>query len=465
MLRGAVLGAIAGAAIATLPGRAGVVAAVAGALAGGVAGWRFASGRAGFSPWSLAVLLFLMPALAMPVAPGADMAMHVALARGLRDGVLSPAWPGVSVQAYPRGFSALIALLSPLGLARAGLLAAGVSYLVFWAGLTAILESLRTPAARTVAAVALLLSRTPQIFFDWGGNPSALALGLALFGAAQEGPIAALFFAGSAAVHPMGAVAGVLAFCTKRTFCTKRAWVAPLSGVAGLAAVVGALAIFGPALSARETHWLREYAANQERVGFGVLGDPANIATALAVAWLLYKRDWRPAATAAAGVLAMSALFKLAPYAGLYPARFAPMLLVIVAPLWARAAAAKIPLLGPVAIVLALPFHFRWYQSAEPIATFRDLTAIACVAKSTPPDAVVDGAYGDATQWIPALTGRAVTRPHQHVSLFDETDAALAKLPRATFRFVGERLRYPPAIGPPPQTAPLCEGALWKTAQ
>jgi len=63
------------------------------------------------------------------------------------------------------------------------------------------------------------------------------------------------------------------------------------------------------------------------------------------------------------------------------------------------------------------------------------------------------------------LTGRAVTRPHQHVSLFDETDAALAKLPRATFRFVGERLRYPPAIGPPPQTAPLCEGALWKTAQ
>ena len=48
MLRGAVLGVIAGAAIATLPGRAGVVAAVAGALAGGVAGWRFASGRAGF---------------------------------------------------------------------------------------------------------------------------------------------------------------------------------------------------------------------------------------------------------------------------------------------------------------------------------------------------------------------------------------------------------------------------------
>ena len=232
-----------------------------------------------------------------------------------------------------------------------------------------------------------------------------------------------------------------------------------------MAAVVGALAIFGPALSARETERLREYAATQERAGFGVLGDPANIATALAAAWLLWKRDWRPVATAAVALAAMSALFKLAPYAGLYPARFAPMLLLVVAPLWARAAAMRIPLLGPVAIVLALPFHFRWYQTAEPIATFSDLPAIACVAKNTLPDAVIDGAYGDATQWIPALTGRAVTRPHQHVSLFDETDAALAKLPRATFRFLGERLRYPPPIGPPPATTPLCDGALWKTAQ
>src|SRR5207253_8891382 len=127
----------------------------------------------------------------------------------------------------------------------------------------------------------------------------ALALGLALFGAAQEGPIAALLFAGSAAVHPMGAVAGVLAFCTKRTFCTKRAWVAPLSGVAGLAAVAGVLAIFGPALSARETHWLRDYAATQGQVGSGWLADPATMATALPVAGLWSNPDCRPAAIAA----------------------------------------------------------------------------------------------------------------------------------------------------------------------
>jgi len=456
-VRGAVLGAIAGAALATLPGRAGVVAALCGALAGALAGWKYAPGRAGFSPWSLAVLLFLMPVFTMPVAPGADMAMHVAIARGLLDGVLSPAWPGVAAGAYPRGFSAGIALLSPLGLARAGLFAAGISYLVFWAGLAAMLEALRTPAARTIAAVALLLSRTPQIFFDWGGNPTALAIGLALFGAAQEGAVAALFFAGASAIHPMGALAGLLAFCTKRTFCTKRAWVTPLAGVAGVAVVLAVLAAFGPALSARETSWLRDYAFRQERVGFGVLGDPANIATALAAAWLSYKRDWRPVATAAVAALAMSALFKLAPYAGLYPVRFAPLLLLIVAPLWARAAAARVPLIGSAAIVLALPFHFRWYQAAEPIATFGDLRAIACVERSTPKSAVIDGAYGDATQWIPALADRAIARPHLHVSLFDE----MPPLPAPSFRFVGDRLRYPPAIDPPPKTTPLCDGKLY----
>ena len=462
MVRGAVLGAIAGMAVSTLPGPAGLLSALAGAAAGAALGARFSERRAGFSPWSLAVLAFLLPVLSMPVAPGADMAMHVALARGLLHGGLSPAWPGVAVHAYPRGFSALVALLSPFGLARAGVLAAGGSYLVFWAGLAAMLEKLGTPAARTVAAVAVLLSRTPQAFFGWGGNPTALALGLALFGAAQDGAISALFFAGSAAVHPMAAVAGALAFCTRGMPRTARQWVPLLAGGAGLTAVIGALALLGPALSPRETQWIRDYAAQNEHTGVGILGDFANIATLLAAALLLSKRDFRPVAIAAGEVLALFALFFLLPRAALYPVRFAPLLLLAVAPLWARAAAARIPLLAPLALALCLPGHFRWYETAAPIATWADLRAIECVARSTPPEAVIDGAYGDATQWIPALTGRAVTRPHQHVSLFDETDAALAKLPKASFRFVGDRLRYPPPIGPPPAGPPLCEGHLYK---
>ncbi|MGZ6143239.1 MAG: hypothetical protein ACXWLM_07865 [Myxococcales bacterium] len=469
------LGAIAGMAVATLPGAAGWPWAALGAVAGGLLGARFAEARAGFSPWSLAVLAFLLPVLSMPVAPGADMAMHVALARGLLHGGLSPAWPGVVVGAYPRGFSALVALLSPVGLGRAGVLAAGASYLVFWAGLTAMLEKLGTPAARTVAAVALLLSQTPQVFFGWGGNPTALALGLALFGAAQEGAIPALFFAGAAAVHPMGAVAGALAFCTscttrtsrdpKGTSCTTRTslrWAPLLAAGAGLAVVLGALALFGPALSPRETHWIRDYATRNEHAGLGVLGDFANVATLAAAALLLWKRDWKPVAIAAAQVLALFALFLALPYAALYPVRFAPLLLLAVVPLWARAAAARIPLVAPLALALCLPGHFRWYQAAQPIATWADVRAIECVAKSTPAGAVIDGAYGDATQWIPALAGRAVTRPHQHVSLFDETDAALARLPKASFRFVGDRLRYPPPIGPPPSSPALCEGHLYQ---
>ena len=78
-----------------------------------------------------------------------------------------------------------------------------------------------------------------------------------------------------------------------------------------------------------------------------------------------------------------------------------------------------------------------------------------------PRDAVIDGAYGDATQWIPALTGLAVTRPHQHVALFDETDAELARLPPSHWRFVGKQTRYPPPIDPPAGAPVACNGSLY----
>jgi hypothetical protein len=451
----ALLGAIAGAAVAVLPGSAGIVAAVLGALLGAAIGWRFAGRRTGFSPWSLALVAFFLPALTMAVAPGADMAMHTALARGLIDGELSPAWRGVTAGAYPRGFSGLVALLWPLGPARASLVASAGSYLVFWAGLAAVLDGpLRSPAARSVAAIAVLLSRTPQIFFDWGGSPTVMALGLALYGAAQQSiRFSALCFAGAAAIHPMGACAGALVLLP--------GWRRPAPALAGAAALCGVLAAFviwGPHLSAREAAWIREYAARQEGVSIGVLGDPANIATVLAAAILLWKRQFRPVALAAAAVVALFGMFALLPRLGLYPARFAPLLLVAVTPLWARAGAARTRVLAPIALLVAFAGHARWYQRAEPIATGRDVEAIRCVERETP-EAVIDGAYGDATQWIPALARRAITRPHQHVSLFDETDAALARLPNPAFRFVGERVRYGDPL-PPVEGTSLCGGAL-----
>jgi hypothetical protein len=450
------LGAIAGAAIATLPGSAGVAAAIVGALLGAGIGARYGQRQMGLSPWWVAVAAFAFPLVSMAVAPGADMAMHVALARGLLHGELSPAWPGVRVDAYPRGFSALVAMLVPVGFARAGLLAAAVSYLVFWAGLAAVLqEPLRAPAPRTVATVAVLLSRTPQIFFDWGGNPTVMAVGLALFGAAQQSPrLAALCLAGAGATHPMGACAGALLLAPR--------WRNPpvaLAGAAGLAAVLGALALFGPRLSPREMAWLRDYALHQESASSGILGDPANVATALAAALLLWQRRFRLLGMSLAVVAGLIALFKVLPLAGLYPVRFAPLLLVAVTPLWAHAAAQRIPLLAPLALLAALPGHLRWYQRAQPMATAADVAAIHCLERETPPSAVIDGAYGDATQWIPALAGRAITRPHEHVSLFDETEAALRRLPAPSFRFLGERLRYGEAA-PAATGEALCSGRL-----
>ena len=111
------LAAISGAAVAALPGTAGPAVTIAGLLLGAAIGARFGRSRMGFSPWSLAVAAFAVPVLMMPVAPGSDMAMHVALARGLLEGELSAAWPTVHSGAYPRGFAALVALLSPLVLA------------------------------------------------------------------------------------------------------------------------------------------------------------------------------------------------------------------------------------------------------------------------------------------------------------------------------------------------------------
>ena len=478
-------GALAGAALGSLPGAAGLAAVVAGAALGAVAGALLWPGGAPTAPDSgaprptvrpaleraapLLLLVFFTPLLTMAVPPGADMAMHTALARGLVEGRLSPAWGALHLGAYPRGFSALVALLAPLGYARAALLISALSYVVFWAGLAAVLEGpLATPWPRTAALVAVLLSRTPQSFFAWGGNPTALSLGLALLGAAalhrarpRDGAFAALLLAGAAAVHPMGACAGALAAAI--IALRARAWAAGFIAAAGLLAVLAVLALFGPRVSPREVDWIRDCARNAERAGTGVLGDAANVVTVLAAAVLLWKRRAAPVALAAVLIAALAAAFAVLPAGGLYPGRFAPLLLLAVVPLWARAAEA-VPQRGwlaAAALCAAVPGHLHWYQRSTPIATFADVQNIACAARAAPPGAVIDGAYGDATQWIPALAGLAVTRPHQHCTLFDETDAALATLPPASFRFVGQQLRYPPPIGPPPATQPLCGGALY----
>ena len=445
---------------------------------------------------------FLIPLLTMPVAPGADMAMHAALGRALMEGsdALSPAWGSVSATLYPKGMSALIALTAPvLGIAKASLLAAGVSYLVVVAGLAAFLhEALRLPRPFALAALAVLASKSPQSFFGWGGNPTAMAFGLALFAMAllarawrgEPSPIssaigASALLLGAAATHPTGALAGLCAAAALPIMLgrpTKAGLGACLAALAVFGAGLAALWLGGPTLSAAEVAWISDYQRDVEAVLHGPralfaitvwpamverLGPGWTIAAGAASLGLLAAGQWRRVAGALAAIVAIGALLALGPLipkAGVlfYPVRFAPLLLVATVPLvgWAlealahrssRLAAAVVLGLAAMAVVV----NVRTYQRATPMATRNDLQAIACAAQVVPKTAVIQGAYGDATQWIPALTGLAVTAAHPHISLNDEIRAQPSLAP--SHLFLGERLVYGSAIVPKTLVdKPLC---------
>jgi len=548
-------GLCAGAALAALPRGSGPLALALGAALGALAvAWlsrgesaepaRAASALADWSerlaPWT--ALLFFVPVFTLAVAPGIDMAMHAALARALEDGAreLSPAWPGVAPAVYPRGFSALMALLSLAGNARGSLIAGGIAFALYQSGAARLFAAcgLRRPAL--LAALAALLSRTPQIWFTWGGLPNVLALGLGLRAAALALPrageppafdrsralAAALLLAGAGAVHPTGALAAALALgaVTLLAFLRTRAMktlASALGALAALAVIFALVAALGPSMSPRELTWMANYARTTEAIVRGppalfflniwralgpALGDRWTIACALACAWLgfaaLRARDaarLQPLALPLLAVLGLGALLALAPlvpHLGLYfyPSRFAPLLALATAPLLDAALAGDqrysvdsvhlyhaFPEASPAprghfssppeaqfAMVLllacALATNLHSFQRAAPLASRDDLSALDCLAASVPPDAVIEGAYDDATEWIPALTGRRVTQPQKHCSLFDEGDAGLDKL-HANYRYTGDGARAAkPFTAPEGSAPPICaSGAarLW----
>src|SRR5581483_4187380 len=389
--REAPVGLVAGAALAALLRGAGPGRLVAGALAGGlVAAWggrRAAGGTRGeaaapmsgrapaepeaaapghslahvverLAPWL--TLACLVPALTLAVPPGADMAMHVALARALRAGAaeLSPAWPGVAPLAYPRGFSALVALAGGLGLARAGLLLAGASYALFARGAAATFAAggLRRPW--TLAALLLFLAKTPQDTFAWGGTPTVLALALGLHAAALlrraagwhpgAAATAALLLAGAAAVHPMGASAGALVTAVVAGRQRPRGTILAL---AALGAVLALLAGAGPALSPAELQWMASWGRTREALLRGApwqfplriwpalwraLGPPWLVAVGAAALLLAGRRAVRPVALGLGGVLALATLIAGLHALGLaglvYPVRLAPLFALATAP-------------------------------------------------------------------------------------------------------------------------------------
>ena len=506
---------MAGVALASLPRGAGPGTLAVGGLAGAlVVAWAarvppagaepgsagrertFAERAERIAPWL--TLIFLVPVVTLPVPPGADMAMHVALARALATGAreVSPAWPDVAPVVYPRGFSGLVALAGPLGLARAGLLVSGLTYILYTAGVAALLGAAGLKSPWMLAVLTVLLAKVPQEMFAWGGTPTVLALALGLHAAAalrapvrHPALVAALLLAGAAAVHPMGAVAGAL---VTGAYALRHGLLAGCAGLGGLGLVLALLATGGPALSPAEIAWVTRWGETREAL---LRGEPWQFAWRIWPAlWRALGPVWMVAVGSAALVLlgrgtraavgrtvalvlalgALVALLRVIPAAVgvVYPGRLAPVFALAMAPLLGAALARLPGRLGSVAalalLAAALPLHLRWYQGAGPMATPADVRLLECVARRTAGDAVIAGAYGDATQWVPALTGRRVTLPHRHVSVLDETAPGLATLV-PTHRLRGERTRYAPAFPgpePPPEPAgaPLCQegtARLW----
>ena len=278
---------VAGVALASLPRGVGPIALLVGGLVGATcAVW---AARPQSSPASAAgvrvdpveraarflPLVCLLPVLTMRVAPGVDMAMHVALARALWSGAteLSVAWPGVAPPLYPRGFSGLITLFWSLGPGRAGLLASGVAYVLYARGAAHIFTALGMKRPFTVAALTLFLAKTPQDVFAWGGTATVLALALGLHAASslaapaadrRTGVSAGLLLSGAGAVHPMGALIGALV--AGATIVRARSWGPGVTALGALAVTLTLIVLAGPTLSAAEREWIVNWGRTREAV-------------------------------------------------------------------------------------------------------------------------------------------------------------------------------------------------------
>ena len=486
-----------------------VIAAVVGAcgvmllLPGAEPGPRSSPWVERYSPWI--VLVWFVPVVTMPVPPGADMAMHVALARGIATGseFLSPAWGNVTAAVYPLGLSAWVAVLSPLlGFAAAGLVATGGVYALFTLGLRTFLRDVvGAPYPGLLSALCVLLAKSPQSFFSWGGNPTILAIALALFAASvisrygegtalRTGAIALLLAFGAAATHPIGAAVGATAIAASAVVALVRARkltpevVRRLGGCAmagaGLLAAYGILRMFGPRFSDVEVAWVRTWGTEHEgllpgpwwmfpvgiwRIFPEVLGDAYVITLVVAALVLLRTRGGRTCCLwIVVAVMIVGGIMALGPWVPslgvfFFPARFTPLLAVATCPLLESAARDLLQRsrrigVGLVVVVFGVAFvrHVRVFQSAPPMATRADVEVIRCLDTEVPSMAVIKGVYGDATQWIPALAGREVTQPHAHISLNDEIDEWRTNL-KPTHHFTGEVVRY----GPPAQRPAIPE--------
>jgi len=429
--------------------------------------------------------------------PGADAAMYAAIARALLQGSpdLSAAYPGVQVAMYPRAYAGLIAVLTPsLGMPKACLLAAALSYVVFVMGLSLWLRKVIEPRAALIVALLITLAgrNVPLGFFSWGGNPTIMAFGMALSAIALAADAvlveltgyAALLLAGAFAVHPIGAISGaacapLVLLCPR--LCRYRA--ARVLGCALLALpLAAAFKRFGPAISARETEWIARWQLGpaallrQKNGSFALdylhacqhaLGVVLSSVACISI-WVVLRKHrqhrqlvWLTAA-GLAYVAALVALGPRLPSLGsfIYADRLPPIWLVVIAPPIAIALSElrtqpKRLLLTASLVTIALA-HANW-QNGEPLLSADELALTDCIRSKVPRNAWIVASYGQGGQWLPALTGNPVTQAHTHCTLFDETDAQRPHIAAQYQLLSRHAAQYVPALPELPALETVCE--------
>jgi hypothetical protein len=457
--------------------------------------------------WLLLVgAVYLLPHFRQPAPSGVDMGMHLTFARLLLDGNVVPStqdpfFPGVPFGLYPLGFHAPTALIAGLwgDLGRSGLAAAALSHGLFVVAVYLCLR--RGPGFdRTAlgAAVAVVwLSRSPQNYVAWGGNPFVLGAGFALValrrlldaladGRRRTWLEAALLAVAGALTHPTAAVvmlyAGMAMVAWRavtRRDLARRALTAALPALAVGMLLLAPLApsVTGLELSENELAWIRAEMKTPPHAPLlswggglrhvvGQFGDTL-LLVVLVVGLLRAGRDGgRGLLVALAGVVASESLAMLAVgswlplTATLVPERVMPFALPLLAvPLrnwfddlaglrgrWRRGAGARAVLAGELALLAVLVAlgafkHLQYYHRGlrdGQIVTDADREALAWLADHAPPGGLILTEYDDAGQFVPALAGRPHSMPQVNPIWMDEARAALATM-EPTLGFTGAR--------------------------
>ncbi len=442
----------------------------------------------------LAVAVYLVPYLRFAAPSGVDMGMHLAFARLLLDGgaipmTQDPFFPGVSFGLYPLGFHAQTALIAQLwgDLGRSGLANVALTHAFFPVAVYLCLRRGPGLDRRALAAAVLVvwLSRSPQNYVAWGGNPSVLACAFALvalrrFGDALAAPDrrvwieAALMAVAAATTHPTAAV--VILYAAPAMLAvqvigggrlTRRHLTAGWPALAIGAALLAPLAPLFAELhfGADELAWIRENLKTPPQapapglVGafrhvVGQFGDTW-LVVVLFIALLQVRRDrGRGLLVAVSGVAAVELMAVLSTSSwlplttSLVPDRVMPFALPLAAlPLrgwldgladvrtrWTRggrmrpAAGLQIVLLLALVVIAGAKHHHYYHRGllGGQIVTAADREALAWLAEHAPPQGLIATEYYDAGQFVPALAGLPHTTPQVNPIWMDEIRQALA---------------------------------------